>query len=446
LQKLTKDTIHTLVSLLTQFLEGEGGGIPEIHRGNPTILHYYTEIIRFWNRLNFLIQRTLTSLKQKRIESADLLAIHLLATYRRQYESVPIRTVLDELKAAYPRLDSTDEISQYLIKLQSFSWEIALRTKGLIERISLTEATPTFLINQLLPFMLEQFLQANLHAMNDHLAQAEFTVRINIEPTPAVILRLRHDLRELGVHFSPDPELTRLLNIPRDKKAELIQSEWYQSGKIILQDKASAMIGAILAAEPGDRIWDVCAAPGMKTSYIAQSCDGRMIILATDVHTHRLYQMKKLMELLEMNTIHLLNADGYTSTFKPETQFDRVLLDAPCTGSGTFLTNPILKWRQNKGFLEQNAALQSRLLDAALRALQISGTLVYSTCSLYAQEGELQIQNFLEYLDPLDLPDWLSPSYSIQGTTIPGTGRLFPALHQTQGFFIAKFKKIRAYP
>jgi 16S rRNA C967 or C1407 C5-methylase (RsmB/RsmF family) len=149
---------------------------------------------------------------------------------------------------------------------------------------------------------------------------------------------------------------------------------------------------------------------------------------------------------MNLNTIQFLNADGYTPPFKPQTQFNRVLLDAPCTGSGTFLTNPVLKWRQNKGFLEQNSILQSRLLEAALRALQISGTLVYSTCSLYAQEGELQIMKFLEYLAPLDLPEWLSPSYSIDGAVLPGTGRLFPATHHTQGFFIAKFKKIEALP
>ncbi len=71
---------------------------------------------------------------------------------------------------------------------------------------------------------------------------------------------------------------------------------------------------------------------------------------------------------------------------------------------------------------------------------------MYATCSLYAQEGEHQIMQFLNYLEPLDLPEWLSPSYSIDGAVLPGTGRLFPATHQTQGFFIAKFKKIRAYP
>ena len=116
-------------------------------------------------------------------------------------------------------------------------------------------------------------------------------------------------------------------------------------------------------------------------------------------------------------------------------------LDAPCTGSGTFLTNPELKWRQNQKFLNQNIVLQRKLFETALKLLKYEGIIVYSTCSLYPEEGEHIIMNFLKDLDPQMLPDWISPSYSINGSKLPGTGRLFPAIHHTKGFFIGKFKK-----
>ena len=117
------------------------------------------------------------------------------------------------------------------------------------------------------------------------------------------------------------------------------------------------------------------------------------------------------------------------------------MLDPPCTGSGTFLSNPELKWRQSEKFLNQNIILQKKLLRSAIKFLKPNGILVYSTCSLYPEEGEFQILEVLDHLYPLDLPKWFSPSYTINDSIIPGTGRLFPSTHQTQGFFIGKFKK-----
>jgi 16S rRNA (cytosine967-C5)-methyltransferase len=117
------------------------------------------------------------------------------------------------------------------------------------------------------------------------------------------------------------------------------------------------------------------------------------------------------------------------------------LLDAPCTGSGTFSTNPELKWRQNEGFLHQNIVLQEKLLKSAITLLKHSGILVYSTCSLYPEEGEYQVLKILKHLKPMELPKWFSPSYKVDDQQIPGTGRLFPVNHNTKGFFIAKFKK-----
>jgi len=80
-------------------------------------------------------------------------------------------------------------------------------------------------------------------------------------------------------------------------------------------------------------------------------------------------------------------------------------------------------------------------LGTALKILKPGGILVYSTCSLYPEEGEYIIMNFQDYLEPQNLPKWFSPSYNIEGSVLPGTGRLFPSIHHTQGFFIGKFKK-----
>ncbi|MHA1919632.1 MAG: SAM-dependent tRNA/rRNA cytosine-C5 methylase, partial [Promethearchaeota archaeon] len=115
--------------------------------------------------------------------------------------------------------------------------------------------------------------------------------------------------------------------------------------------------------------------------------------------------------------------------------------DAPCTGSGTFSTHPELKWRQNQIFLNQNVLLQRNLLQKAFFMLKPGGILLYSTCSFYPDEGELQINKVLDKFEMEKLPTWISSSYKINDNTLDGAGRFFPTIHNTNGFFIAKLKK-----
>ena len=185
----------------------------------------------------------------------------------------------------------------------------------------------------------------------------------------------------------------------------------------------------------------MCSAPGIKTSLIAEDMKNKGYIIAGEFLAERMNIMKNLLNHLNVLNCFLINADSIDSPFRFENYFDRILLDAPCTGSGNFLASPELKWRQNKKFLHQNIILQKKLINSAIKLLKPNGILVYSTCSLYPEEGEYQILDYLDYLKPLALPRWFSPSYRIEGSTVPGTGRLFPSLHQTQGFFIGKFKK-----
>ena len=126
---------------------------------------------------------------------------------------------------------------------------------------------------------------------------------------------------------------------------------------------------------------------------------------------------------------------------KPDIKFDKILIDAPCTGSGTFLSHPELKWRQNNAFLNQNVVIQKKLIESGLNLLKKGGILVYSTCSLYPEEGEYQINEIYDQITPLDLPQYFSKSYKINNTILKGTGRLFPSIHNTQGFFVSRLKK-----
>jgi 16S rRNA (cytosine967-C5)-methyltransferase len=238
-----------------------------------------------------------------------------------------------------------------------------------------------------------------------------------------------------------DKKIPELIWIPLSQKDIVIRNKYYQEGSLIFQDKASAATVKVLVPHSKLKILDMCAAPGMKTSLISQEIKNKGQIIAGEFLSERMEVMRNLLKQLNSRNVHLINTDSIIFPIRFQNYFDLILLDAPCTGSGNLFNSPELKWRQNRDFLYQNITLQRKLFESALELLKPSGILVYSTCSLYPEEGEFQVLDFINNLEPLPLPKWFSPSYKIENKTIPGTGRLFPSIHQTQGFFIGKFKK-----
>ena len=276
-----------------------------------------------------------------------------------------------------------------------------------------------------------QTIEENIRVMNDYKHVKYFTIHTN---------------RDIGQiintsEYVKDPEISNLYHIPIKSKSDFIKSELYSSRDIIILDKASATVVNLLFPGQNEFILDMCAAPGIKTSLISYYTKGRLYQIANDFSLERTKEMKTFTKQIENNKIHILNSDSISIPLRSSLKFDKVLLDAPCTGSGALLSNPELKWRQNEHFLHQNILLQEKLLKSAIKLLEHEGILVYSTCSLYPEEGEFQINKVIDKLEPMELPHWLGESYQIEGRNIPGTARLFPAQHNTEGFFIAKFKK-----
>lgn len=314
-----------------------------------------------------------------------------------------------------------------------------------MEKLSILEAIPSFMVERLLPVMNLDFLKNNIKYMNGLENKIEITLRVNSlskkQDHEVLLRKLEENLKKNKIDYRKDPDILSLFWIPLSQKKKVVRNSYYQEGSLIFQDKASAAVIETFSPQKEDKICDMCAAPGMKTSLMAQFMDNEGHILAGEFLTERANMMRTLMKQLNVLNVHIINTDSIIFPTRFHNYFDVILLDAPCTGSGALLANPELKWRQNKAFLYQNVTLQNKLLESALKLLKHDGILVYSTCSLYPEEGEYHILEYLDYLEPLDLPEWFSPSYRINNDIIPGTGRLFPAIHQSQGFFIGKFKK-----
>ena len=383
--------------------------------------------------MNFIVKKTIKDPNSLEIEKIHQ---YLYITYRVLWEHASEKRIATELEV----IDK-----EFLKRVRTFSWDKALIHKDEKERLSILAAIPSFMIDHLHPVMSIDFLRRNFKIMNGLQNEIEITVRINklsIKLSSTDIpQQIKDNFKKNKIGYRKDIDIPELFWIPLSQKKRVIKSSFYQDGNLIFQDKASAAVVQILSPQQEDKVCDMCAAPGIKTSLIAQYMNNEGFILAGEFLTPRTKMMRSLLNYLKVLNVHIINTDSIIFPIRFQNYFDYVLLDAPCTGSGTFLTNPELKWRQNESFLHQNVVLQKKLLESALKLLKPNGILVYSTCSFYPEEGELQILNFKDQLEPLDLPKWFSPSYKIENKLIKGTGRLYPSVHHTQGFFIGKFKK-----
>lgn len=214
------------------------------------------------------------------------------------------------------------------------------------------------------------------------------------------------------------------------------------TGQIYLQDEASQLVAAALDAKAGERVLDLCAAPGSKTTHIADrslnAAGFSAVVIASDLHEHRLRTLVSAVKLQGLDNIHCLALDGLQPLPLREASFDCVLLDAPCSGTGTLRRNPEIRWRISPADIEEMRARQTRLLDNAARAVKPGGRLIYSTCSVEPDENEAVVKTFLENRETFRLsrlairPELL---------TAPGMARTWPHRQGTDGFFICALER-----
>lgn len=177
-------------------------------------------------------------------------------------------------------------------------------------------------------------------------------------------------------------------------------AEPMQKGWIYLQDEASQLVAHLLANDPQSAIrnpplLDLCAAPGSKTSLLASLLPESALIVASDLHLHRLQTMRELAARLRISNLNLVQLNATKPLpFARETKFDFVLLDAPCSGLGTLQRHPEIKWRMTEGKINELAALQKTLLENAAAQVQVGGLLTYSVCSTEVEEGEAVVADF----------------------------------------------------
>jgi 16S rRNA (cytosine967-C5)-methyltransferase len=210
----------------------------------------------------------------------------------------------------------------------------------------------------------------------------------------------------------------------------------WQDGLIEIQDVGSQMVTAAARAQPDMQVIDLCAGAGGKALALAAAMDNRGTVLASDVDRARLSRLAPRAERAGATIIETRLLDGDREAAALEDWTDRadvVLIDAPCSGTGTWRRNPEARWRLSPPRIARLAATQRRLLDLAATLVRPGGALVYIVCSLLDAEGAGQVDGFLA-----DHPGWTAEAPIGQGRPRGAGKRLTPAHDTTDGFFVAR--------
>ncbi len=282
----------------------------------------------------------------------------------------------------------------------------------------------------ILPKLRTQFgptLAAEMKAMNE---PAPLDLRVNLlkgNRDDALLALAREGLRAEPTAYSPWG--LRLAN-----RQSVTTGKAFQEGLVEIQDEGSQLIALALDAQPGMRVADFCAGAGGKTLAIAMGMGNKGHIVACDVSEPRLDgAIKRLRRAGVHNAERHLLEPGDKWVKRQEQKFDRVLVDAPCTGTGTWRRNPDARTRLTEQDLAELTVKQAEILDRAQKLVKPGGKLVYATCSVLQDENETQTEAFMarhpEFKPlPLEAPEALRGSQTL---------RLSPARHGTDGFFAA---------
>lgn len=168
-----------------------------------------------------------------------------------------------------------------------------------------------------------------------------------------------------------------------------------ERGAFVVQDEASQLVGAFADAQPGETVLDACASPGGKTTAMAAAMRGQGLVVASDVRDRRVRLLSRTVTRSGAENVRILQADA-TRPLPFEPVFDRVLLDAPCSGLGTVRRDPDIKWRRREEELSAFARVQLAMAEHAATVLRPGGKLIYSTCSSEPEENEQVIDAFLD--------------------------------------------------
>lgn len=373
-------------------------------------------------RWQFWLDKLIEHFTKRRVESLDLpvrLALRLGLYQLRFLTRVPASAAVNEsvnlVRSA--KVSSAAAFVNAVLRraIREADYDSAAEAANPIEKLAIETSHPAWLIERWTNAFGVEEAEAFAHANN------------LVPPTAFRLLdrdetRILDSLNEAGAIVESSKVAEKAWRV---SGATHLVRELAAEGKIYLQDEASQLVAQTVNLQPGETALDLCAAPGGKTALMAQRAENRALIVASDRSEKRLEIVIKSGASQNLTSIKSLLLDAAQPLPFENRVFDRILIDAPCSGTGTLRRNPEIRWRISEPDIRELATQQKLFLKHAARVLKPGGQLVYSTCSVEPDENEDVIAAFLES----------HKDFQLQKTT-----RTWPHREGTDGFFIASFR------
>jgi len=367
------------------------------------------------------------------ILSPELCNLLRLGVYQLRYlDRVPGYAIVSEAVSAARKHGTRGQAQMVNAVLRGVSERrrpepLPRRSTDLEGYLCVAESHPRWLVRRWLKRLGPEETSALCRANN---TRPELTIRVNsLRVTRDALLRR---LGESGIHAEESDLAEGYLRIPRPRG--LFQTEAHLEGLFSVQGVGAGLAVRLLDPKPGERVLDVCSAPGGKATAASERMANRGLVAAVDLRLGRLRRLRQNLRRLGTDCVRPVAGDA---TRLPTAQaFDRILVDAPCSALGILARQPDLRWHRSESDLAGLPELQLRLLLAASEGLRPNGVLVYSTCTLEPEENEEVVASFLATRSGLRL----QPASEVLGPAWGGRFlRVLPHEHGCDGAFGARF-------
>jgi len=327
-------------------------------------------------------------------------------------------------------------------QLQPYEKAVAMLVSGAVdaqthslpesERLSIETCHPNWFVERLITVfgrdVAVQILRRNLRSLPTYVRLNSMKIR-NEDEKKRIVSQLAGEMV---------PKLADTWRVDRPGGV-LLKSNLLQHGVAVIQDLASVTAGLVVSPRAGCKVLDVCAAPGNKTSHLADLMGNLGAIYSIDISEKRFFHWKQEMNKTGVSIAIPIRADARRIPFKED--FDVALVDPPCSNTGVFARNPGAKWKISQTRIKEYSLRQFSILKAASDRVRLNGILVYCTCSILPEENEYVLEAFLR-----ERPDFkVVPQTPFLGS--PGLRgfdlcqRFYPHLHECNGYFIAKLQR-----
>jgi 16S rRNA (cytosine967-C5)-methyltransferase len=391
---------------------------PHLQPADRALCH---ELVLGVLRWQLFLDRIVEHFSRRRVESLDAavrialrLGLYQLKFLTRIPSAAAVNESVSLVRAA--RLSSATAFVNAILRRadREAEYDPAVDVSDSLEQIAVRTSHPVWLIER--------------WARSFGVDEAEAFARANntVPPTAFRVVANRADQSEILARLSAAGAVL--------KSSDMVKGAWRVSGatpllremsavgEIYLQDEASQLVADLMEVKHGDRVLDLCAAPGGKTTLMADRAGDTAFIVAADRSPARMATVMATTQLQGFEKIFPVILDATQPLPFPRESFDRVLVDAPCSGTGTLRANPEIRWRLVEGDFENFAEQQRKIFSRAIAVLRPGGRLVYSTCSVEREENEEVIA-------------------SVNQLRLIKTIRTWPQRETSDGFFVAIFEK-----